>query len=347
MYIILVPIVALIILLNSGFLQRFVPAARLGGVSYSVVRYNYYYFDFYNDFLEENALRLDALGYDPSLPDSEQSYDGEISWKAFFQRQAEANMAETAYYCDLAQAAGYTFSAEELAPVQEKLAENNVQRALNNLSAKNYYISYYGSGMDETRYTAELTRQVQAKAYKAHLAEVFTPAAGDIAAYLREHPTADYRTVDLRVITLSALPDRATGDIGPAQWNALGEKMSRLAARYDSGVPFDELQSAFSTCTLGDSEGVVVSATAAELPKAVADWCLAGQDSLSPGDTASLIESDTGTAYFLILDGFGAGGAEQEAITVLSREAIQAQEDEALAGYRVERLRFGMMLATA
>ena len=95
MYIILVPVVAMIILLNSGYLQRLVPAARLNGAAYSVVRYNYYYFDFYNSFLEENALMLDELGYDPSLADSEQSYDGQISWKEFFQRQAETNMKET------------------------------------------------------------------------------------------------------------------------------------------------------------------------------------------------------------------------------------------------------------
>ena len=362
MYIILVPVVAMIILLNSGYLQRLVPAARLNGAAYSVVRYNYYYFDYYNSFLEENALMLDELGYDPSLADSEQSYDGQISWKEFFQRQAEANMAETAYYCDLARAAGYEFSSEELAPVQEKLAENDAQRALNNLSAKNYYISYYGSGMDEALYTAELTRQVKAQAYKAHLAESATPSQeeidaylaqtlipdqGSVDAYIARHPSASYRTVDLRVITLDALPDRVTGRTGPDQWAALGEKLSRLAARYENGVPFEQLQAAFSTCRLGDAAGAVVNATAADLPDLLADWYLNGQDALTVGDFQTFVDSEADTAYFVILDGFGGDGLTQEAVNVLGREAVQAREGEALSDYSVERLRFGMLLATA
>ena len=347
LYIVLVPIVALIILLNSGYLQRMVPAARLNGTAYSVVRYNYYYFDYYNAFLEENALRLAELGYDPGLADSEQSYDGQISWKEFFQQQAEANMIETAYYCDLAQAAGYTFSPEELAPVQEKLAENDAQRAMNRLSAKNYYISYYGSGMDETRYTAELTRQVQAQAYKAHLAETATPTQAEIDTYVAQHPTADYRTVDLRIITLEALPDRVTGEVGPDQWAALGEKLSRLAARYEDGEPFEELQAAFSTCGLGDAAGVLTNATAPDLPDILNQWYLNDQDDLTVGDFKTFLDSEAGTAYFVILDGFGGAGGEREAITVLSREAVQDREDAELSDYAVERLRFGMLLATA
>ena len=348
MYIILVPIVALIILLNSGYLQRMVPAVRLNGASYSVVRYNYYYFDFYNSFLEENALRLAALGYDPSLADSEQSYDGQISWKEFFQRQAEANMIETAYYCDLARAAGYEFSAEELAPVQERLAENDAQRALNNLSVKNYYISYYGSGMNEARYTAELTRQVQAQAYKTHLAQELIPAQTEIDAYIAQHPSANYQTVNLRVITLDALPDRVTGQIGPDQLASLASKLDALAGRYAAGVAFDELQAAFSTCELGDNAGVLTNATAPDLPDTVAAWCLTNQNALAAGTTACLIDSQSGTAYFVILDGFGGDGARQEAINVLSQEAVQAQEDKDLAsGYTVQRTRFGMLLATA
>jgi len=67
LYIILVPIVLLIIILNSGILQKAFPAARVHGSGVSVVRYNYYYYDWYNRFLEENELRLDELGYDPSV----------------------------------------------------------------------------------------------------------------------------------------------------------------------------------------------------------------------------------------------------------------------------------------
>ena len=220
LYIILVPVVLLIILLNSGWLQRLLPAATVHGETYSVVRYNFYYFDYYNSFLEQYEDQLDELGYDPEQADSEQIRDDGLSWKEFFRREAEANLAETAYYCDLAQAAGYTFSEEELAPVAEQLAKNEAQRAQYGISSNNYYISYYGAGMNEERYVQELTRKVQAQAYKAHLEVAYTPAPAEVAQWEAEHPEADYQAVHLRVITLEALPDRATGEIGSAQLDA-------------------------------------------------------------------------------------------------------------------------------
>ena len=42
--------------------------------------------------------------------------------------------------------------------------------------------------------------------------------------------------VALKVITLDALPDRADGQIGEAQLNALQAKLARLEERYQSGI---------------------------------------------------------------------------------------------------------------
>ena len=52
LYIILVPIILVVVLLNSGLLQKLLPAADVHGETYRVNRYNYYYFTIYNAFLE-------------------------------------------------------------------------------------------------------------------------------------------------------------------------------------------------------------------------------------------------------------------------------------------------------
>ena len=346
-YIILVPIVLLIILLNSGYLQRWLTAATVHGESYKVVDYNYYYFDYYNAFLEENEARLDELGYDPDLEDSKQNYDADTTWKEFFQAQAEAELAETAYYCDLAQAEGYQFSEEELAPVADQLAEDEAFCTTHNLSAKNYYISYYGSGMTEEIYTEHLTRQVQAEAYKAHLLETMEPDQAQLEQWLAQQREADYQAVRLRVITLEALPDRETGEVGAPQLEALEQKLGLLVERYQSGSSFDELQAAFSTCALGDDMGVVPMGTASNLPGVVADWCLTDQSVLAIGDAFSGVDSETGTAYLAVLDGFEASGVERDAAMELNAQAVEEQEAAAVAAeYPVEYSRFGMLLAT-
>lgn len=346
-YIVLVPIVLLIILLNSGYLQRWITAATVHGEAYKVVDYNYYYFDYYNDFLEENELRLDELGYDPEVEDSKQNYDADTTWKEFFQAQAEADLAETAYYCDLAEAAGYQFSEEELAPVADKLAENEAFYTSYNLSAKNYYISYYGSGMTEEIYTEHLTDQVRAQAYKAHLLETLEPSQTELDQWLSGQQGSDYQAVRLRVITLAALPDRETGEIGAAQLEALEQKLGLLVGRYESGSGFEELQAAFSTCALGDAQGVVAVGTASNLPQVLADWCLTDQSSLAAGDTCSAVDAGAGVAYFAVLDGLGDSGVERDAVAELNAQTLEAQASEAMAvGYTVAHNSFGMLLAT-
>ncbi len=346
-YIVLVPIVLLIILLNSGYLQRWVTAATVHGKSYKVVDYNYYYFDCYNDFLEENELRLDELGYDPEVEDSKQYYDADTTWKEFFQAQAEANLSETAYYCDLAEADGYQFSEEELAPVADKLAENEAFYTSYNLSAKNYYISYYGSGMTEELYTEHLTNQVRASAYKSHLLEAMEPDQTELDQLLTGQQGADYQSVRLSVITLEALPDRETGEVGEAQLDALERKLGLLAERYQSGVGFEQLQSAFSTCALGDAQGVVAVGTFSSLPQVLANWCLTDQDALVAGDTISVVDTETGIAYFAVLDGLGNSGVERDAVAELNGKALEAQETQAVAAdYTVDYNSFGMLLAT-
>ena len=353
LYIVLVPVVVLIIVLNSGLLQKVLPAARVHGQSYSVVRYNYYYFDYYNSFLEEHETELDAIGYDPTVSDTSQYTADGVSWKVFFMRQAEANMAETAYYNDLAQAAGYVFSQDELLPVQEKLAENAAAQIASNINAKNYYTAYYGAGTTEASYTAELTRQVKAAAYKNYLIRSAAPTQAEIAAYITQNAIPDYRTADLRIITLEALPDRETGEIGQAQAVALWQKMQRLVERYEAGESFEALQAAFSTRALGDSQGYLYDATRLDLPEALADDLLFGGD-----DTAAypagfpvggyLTAQSEDTAYFVILDGWGGSGPEREAALALGEEALLARaQGEIAQNYQVVRQRLGMLLATA
>lgn len=349
MYIIIVPVVLLIIILNTGILQRTLPAARVHGRTYTVARYNFYYFDCYNSFLSDNELRLSELGYDPAVSADQQMHESGVTWKEFFRRQGEAAMAETAYYCDLAEAEGYEFSEDELAPVRERQAADAAFQAQIGVNAANYYVAYYGRGMNANVYNEELTRCVKARAYKEHLERTYPVPQAQIDAYIAQHPAAEYDVPDLRVITLAALADRGTGEIGAEQTQALREKLARLEARYDAGVPFEELQAAFSTRAAGDDEGLLYGATAAELPEAVAAWYLAAQDTVKAGDTAALTDESGSTAYFIVVDGFGQSGAVREASLVLGREAVAAAETEALASsdYAVLRVSPGIRLTTA
>ena len=353
LYIILVPIVLLIIVLNTGMLQKTVTAARVHGEKYSVVRYNYYYFDCYNRFLEEHESELDELGYNPSLTDTKQYTADGISWKEFFLKQGEAAMAETAYYYNLAEAAGYEFTAEELRPIETKLEEIAAAQTASRINAKNYYTAYYGAGMTEAAYTEELTRQVKAQAYKDYLIRSSAPTQETIDAYIAQNAIPDYRTADLRGITLEAQPDRETGEVGLEQENALSLKMQRLVERYDAGESFESLQAAFSTCALGDSQGYLKEATRLDLPENIADELFFGgsDPGAYPGGYPAgwYMTTRSGTTeYFILLDAWGGSGPVREATLALGQDALlQKAAADIASEYPVIRQRFGMLLATA
>ena len=79
----------------------------------------------------------------------------------------------------------------------------------------------------------------------------------------------------------------------------------------------------------------------------MASWCLANQGTLTAGDTYSYVDSQTGTAYFAVLDGLGDSGPELDAEAALSAQAIETAQQTALeTDYAVSRNPLGMQLAT-
>ena len=345
LYIILVPIVLLIILLNSGWLQRVLPAASVNQVSYSIVDYDYYYFDYYNRFLEENSENLAELGYDSSVSNGQQDYDDTMTWRDYFLAEGEKEMAEAKYFYDLALSADYEFSEDELLPISEQLAANEEVRSTYGLKENNFYISYYGRGMDEDTYLKHLTISVKASAYQNYLIHSYQPSEEELAAYLAEHPENDYKTVSLSIITLDAETIRGE-DTEDASNDALRERLSRLESRYEKGESFSDLQAAFSSKKLGGSSGKLTDATRADLPDIFADTLLTDQDSLKVGESYSFLDEENGIAYFILLEGFGDSGLEKEAKIELGKQKTEDQLADALAGdYKVKRNSLGMLLS--
>lgn len=345
LYIVLVPIVLLIILLNSGWLQRFLPAAFVNGVSYSVVDYDYYYFDYYNRFLEENSDKLSSLGYDSSVSNGQQDYDESMTWRDYFLSEGEKELAEARYSYDQAEAAGYEFSEDELLPISEQLLANEEIKSNYGLKDNNFYISYYGRGMNEEAYMKALTMSVKAKAYKNYLIHSYEPSKAELTDYLASHSESDYKTVSLSVITLDAEEIRGEAS-SDASLTALKERLSRLEERVEEGESFEDLQAAFSTKKLGSSDGKLENASRADLPKVVADVLLSDQDQLESGSCFALLDEEEGVAYFIRLDGLGESGLEQEAAIELGKEKTEEELEEALAGaYQVKRNLIGMLLS--
>ncbi len=345
LYIILVPMILLIILLNSGFLQRFIPAATVNGESCSVIRYNYYYYDYQTTFLHAHEAELEQLGYDTNKDADRQQYDSAMTWKEFFQQGAEANLAEVAYYCNLAEQDGYVFSDKELSPVAKRLEENAATATKSGIKMDNYYVAYYGPGMNEERYAAELTRVVKAEAYKQHLLDSYEAEDAALADYLSQHPGEDYRAVNLQLIVLHATPDRFSGEVGAAQLDALQSKLDALVLRYEEGVPFAQLQQSFSQ----SEETEMVLTRESGLPAALVKYYIDGAmtDEEEPAAHFAYVDQESGTAYFTLRTGYEPSGREVTATMALGADAVEAQQAEQVSAYMPVHKTFGMLLSAS
>lgn len=330
-YIILVPVILIVILLNSGFLQARVPAVTISGAHYNVAQFNFYYFTAYNDFVAENFDENGENGpFDISVALRTQDKDENTTWEEYFTNLAEERMVEVTYYSSQASAAGYQFSEEELALVQQQLEKIEAARLENNITMKNYLVAYWGVGMTEQIYTQELTRDVKAEAYARHLASSGEVSDTEIAAWIADNHPESYPSANLCLIELDAAPDRFTGEVGSRQLADLSQKLDRLTARYESApnTLADLAQNFNDSQELAKAQGQVSNGTKDTLPGPVAAWVFSGP--VQPGEYTSLLDEEAGKAYLAVLTGWGDDAARETAIIALRQDGAE----EALEGFR-------------
>lgn len=339
-YIILVPVILIVILLNSGLLQKLFPAVTVRGEDYRVTRYNYYYFTAYNNFLETD---YESEGFDPARDAKDQVRSDGSTWFDWFCRQADQRLSEVAYYNDLAQSAGYSFSEADMAPMEARLSAIKAQAAVNSLSMKDYYVAYYGTGMTEEVFLQELRRDVQADAYRAHLVASDQPSEEEIAQWLQQHPTEDYLCANLQLIVLEAATDRFSGVTEERQLDDLADRLNRLTARCEADpTSFRSLAVSYSARPdAGENGGILTDQRKEDLPAAVAEWCFSAQ----PGDHFSAVDREAGAAYLAVLTGWGHSAARMDAEAELRESHVAEQAQAELANYAVNRNTFGMKLA--
>lgn len=331
-YIILVPIILVVILLNSGMLQKLLPAVSVCGEDLRVTQYNYYYFSVYNGLL---ASDYTALGFDPAQSPESQTRDDGSTWRDWLCAQAEQRLVSAVYFDAQARREGYAFTEEELAPIDARTAEWTAQAALNNLSMQNYFVAYYGAGMTEDLMRRELGREVRAAAYRLHLQESYQPSEEEIDGWLARNPIEDYAAANLQLIVLEAAPDRFSGTAEDRQLDDLEERLRRLRLRYEAAPDsFSRLAAAYSVWPeAGENGGTLINQRREDLPAAVSAWCF---DRPAAGQVFSAVDRAAGEGYLAVYTGPGESAARQAAITALQALEAALTVQQALEAAPVE-----------
>lgn len=182
---------------NSGIIQRNTIAVTIGEHELSSADMNYYYVDaineFYNDWYEYYQDSTDdylkAMGLDTTKPLDEQIYDEDaeepITWAQFFLDSAiEQAKSDYALY-DMAKAdSEFALSEDEQKSLDNAITNTETYAKLFGYNNGNHYVrAMYGFGSNVKNYKNYLERDAYARAYYNAHQDALIYADADIRAY--------------------------------------------------------------------------------------------------------------------------------------------------------------------
>ena len=343
--IIVVPLMLVLLLLNTGLLQRQLPAVSIGARSYTVAQFHYYLYNAYYDFVNEHAEELDQLGLDVTRSLDKQAYDADRTWQDYFRDAALERMREDAILLAAADQAGFT-AREQVDAARESREAELTRYCMDNgiQSLDRYCESYYEAGMTPELYFACYADQTRAALYREVVLEELAPADPEAAALGETLGDSPIPTADLTAALFVPAADRVTGRAEARQWQnaqTLGQAfLDRWSQSGGTRAAFSQLAADYSQWTDGPECGTLEHAGAAELDPAVAGWALARER--QPGDTA-LLRGEAGwwAVYY-------AGAGEDGRISQARRQLLEQRYADWQAGqgdFPVSTHAVGMTLA--
>lgn len=302
-----VAVVALLVV-NSGILQRSVPALTVNGTEYSAADLQYYYnLEYQNEATTSQTYAMYGMdyGFDYAADPKDQIYDEESgkTWEEHFQEMAKQSATYMTAVTDAAKEAGHTLS-EEAQAARENVLKSVDAAWVGTYNSRDAFLrANYGSYMTYGRFVELLDMELLASDYvNAMVAEMQYSEAEYDAYYAENADALDTFTVTQFVLQakapaveegeeeLTEEEKAAALEQDKAAKKAVAEEIqAKLTAGADPEALAEEykeelLSSSVSANRLGTSVGA----------SAYGEWAV--DAARKAGDT-TIAEYDSGTAY--------------------------------------------------
>ncbi len=228
-------------LLSTGAFYRIVPAAEVGGRSYSISDFNYHYYSA----LQSNYENLqksygDYASYilDPKKPLNEQQFSEDMTWADYLGNSALMNIQNVVLLNDQAKAAGYTLSEEQEAELTALYEQIKTTAASYNYSLNGYLQAVYGNGMTPEIFQRNLRDSYVADAYAGSVVDSYQYSAEDLQAHYEANKN-NFDAVTYRLFFVSGAA--AEGEDAAAALAVALEKAKVFAGLADSSESFAQL----------------------------------------------------------------------------------------------------------
>ncbi len=180
---VLVVLLAVSVLINSNYLKKGVPAAKIGSWSFSATDVNFYYYtEYYNLYTQYG----DYLSYflDTSKPLDQQQFSDTQTWADYLQETALNNMQETCILNDAAKKAGYKLPDEAKNAIDELLESYRTTYKQQDFASVTALLeAKYGEGTTESNLKKNLEIQYLAYYYAKEYTDALKFTDDELSAY--------------------------------------------------------------------------------------------------------------------------------------------------------------------
>ena len=187
-----VVVVAAVVLLvwNSGILQRTLTAVEVDGVKYTAADVEYYYNSAYNQIVNTYMNQYYSTPFDTSISTEKQVYDEETgqTWHDYLMESALANLTHDTALAAQAEAAGHTLSAETQEELDALLTQLDTGWISYGYANRDAFIrASYGSHMTYDRLVELFQRQALAGDWAQDQLDAIAYTDEEYEAYYEEN----------------------------------------------------------------------------------------------------------------------------------------------------------------
>ena len=292
-------IVAIIaVIWKSNIIPKTATAATINGEKYTAAEVNYYFQNYYTNWVNQNYYYLSYIGLDTTADLRDQAYSDDQSWFDFFMEQTLDYMTSVQALNDAAAEEGFTWDDEMQADYDSSLEALKSTASSYGYTEKQYLGTIYGSTMTEKVYQEQLKRSLLAQYYSQDHQDNLTYTEDELTAAYNEDPNA-YDQVSYQYVRISGAA--ATTDEDGNEIEVTDEMTAQAMA--DAKATADQLyadwQAGGDLEQLADDAGLSVTSAEAGTysDSVVMNWLF--DSARQAGDTAVLEDTD-GSAYYVV-----------------------------------------------
>ena len=307
--IVFVAVTALLLVYNSGILQRKAAAVTIDDTNYTAddVAFYYYesYLNLYNTVVSQyGSYGPNMIGLDSSASLKDQKAFGSTSedaqtWDEYFKEQAVETMRFVVAAKAAAEADGYAMNEEDEEYIAERIDEMKTLAKTNGMSYGSYLSYAYGSLMTKGCFEENLEDYTLATSYASAYTDSLTYTEDEVRAVYEANPNS-YDSVSYIRVQIDATPDY--DDAGQAieyteEETAQGWEDTKAAGQalldaYNAGEDLEAAAEAYDFAEYYTNDNALYAETA------YVQWCF--EDGRQAGDVTLIEDEASGRCHLVV-----------------------------------------------